>query len=315
MADPSKRTNIETYHIFSREQWCQLSNNIPLKWTEADLDLLSGVNEPVSLTEVLDIYMSLACLIEINIKENYSLYHATQSFLNKSTKKAPYIIGVAGSVASGKSTTSRILHKLLASITSWNVQVIGTDGFLMPTAQLERMNLMARKGFPESYDINALLNFLSDLKSGKPNLSTPYYSHVQYDIDPTQVIAVNQPDVLILEGLNILQTGQTNRTHQVFVSDFIDFSIFVDAPIAYLQQWYCDRIATFLKSTMQDPDAFFHYLTKLPFEEVMLYANKIWREINEPNLINNILPSRYRADCILQKDVDHSVNKILLKKV
>jgi len=226
------------------------------------------------------------------------------------------VIGVAGSVASGKSTTSRILMQLLSELTTLSVQLVGTDGFLLPNAVLENRGLMERKGFPESYDLPALLQFLSALKSGQTDLSVPVYSHHQYDIVKDQVQAIGQVDVLIVEGLNILQTGASSVASQrVFVSDFLDFTVFVDASVQALRQWYLDRVLAFLRGPMQEPTAYFHHLTLLTEQEVMEYADQVWRDINEKNLFSNILPFRFRSDCILQKEQDHAVANILLRKL
>ena len=311
-------TESSAYLSFDRAKWCQFRENTPLTLTEDDLVKLRGVNESVSLPEVRDIYLPLSRLLHLYITATQELHRASGAFLGSPEPKVPYIIGVAGSVAVGKSTTSRVLQALLSRWPSHpQVSVVTTDGFIYPTAELESRGLMHRKGFPESYDINRLLAFLRAIKSGEPCVTAPVYSHHLYDIVPDQVIEVRKPDIVIVEGLNILQTGtqKPGPQPQQFVSDFFDFTVFVDAPNDVIRQWYIDRVWTFCQGPFQDPSAYFHFLAKLNHEEAIQFAAKVWREINELNLVENILPFRERAQLILQKRADHSVQQVLLRKL
>lgn len=310
--------NQTAYLTFSREEWLRFRSDTPLTLTEADLDALHGQIETVSLKEVTDIYLPLSRLLSLYVTAMQSLYRASQQFLGKSEPKVPYIIGVAGSVAIGKSTASRVLKALLSR---WpdhpRVTVVTTDGFLYPNQILEQQGLMNRKGFPESYDLNALLQFLVDVKSGKHPVKAPLYSHKFYDVIQNEFISVDQPDILILEGLNILQPGISKLTKQadLFVSDFFDFSIFVDAEIDVIKQWYIERVVKFSQTTFRDPAVYFHYLSKMQPDEVFQFAEKVWHEINEVNLLQNILPCRDRAQLILKKSRDHSVEQVKLRKL
>lgn len=306
------------YLTFSREDWLQFRSDTPLTLTETDLHLLHGQIETVSLKEVTDIYLPLSRLLSLYVTAMQSLYRASQQFLGQSEPKVPYIIGVAGSVAIGKSTTSRVLKALLSR---WpdhpRVTVVTTDGFLYPNHVLEQQGIMNRKGFPESYDLNALLQFLVEVKSGNHNVKAPLYSHKFYDVIPNEFISVDQPDILILEGLNILQPGisKLGKQADLFVSDFFDFSIFVDAEIDVIKQWYIERVVKFSQSTFRDPAVYFHYLSKMQPAKVYQFAEKVWHEINEVNLFQNILPSRERAQLILKKSRDHSVEQVRLRKL
>ena len=306
------------YLTFSREDWLQFRSDTPLTLTETDLHLLHGQIETVSLKEVTDIYLPLSRLLNLYVTAMQSLYRASQQFLGQSEPKVPYIIGVAGSVAIGKSTTSRVLKALLSR---WpdhpRVTVVTTDGFLYPNHVLEQQGIMNRKGFPESYDLNALLQFLVDVKSGKNNVKAPLYSHKFYDVIPNEFISVDQPDIVILEGLNILQPGisKFGKYADLFVSDFFDFSIFVDAEIDVIKQWYIERVVKFSQTTFRDSSVYFHYLSKMQPPEVYQFAEKVWHEINEVNLFQNILPCRERAQLILKKSRDHSVEQVRLRKL
>ena len=312
----SEREYVDPYYSFTRHQWRALVDSPLIDFTENDVAHLFGVNEVVSLDEVLEVYSPLARLIRLHIEQAKKLHDVSAHFLSNDEPKMPFIIGVAGSVASGKSTTSRILRELLAYDGSLRVKVVGTDGFLLTNKQLQSCDMLDRKGFPESYDLVTLLRFLFDLKSGRTNLSVPIYSHHQYDILPETDEFVGDVDVLILEGLNILQTGASGVEQQrVFVSDFLDFSVFVDAEVEDLKQWYIHRVATFSKGPMCDDSAYFHFLSTWPEEDVVNFAQKVWTQVNEVNLKNNILPFRYRAQCVLHKEFNHKVNHILLRRL
>ncbi len=306
------------YLTFTRQEWLNFRSDMPLTLTEADLNALHGQMETVSLEEVADIYLPLSRLLSLYVTAMQSLHLASQNFLGKPEPKVPYIVGVAGSVAVGKSTSSRILQALLSRWPNHpSVTVVTTDGFLYPNKMLEAQGLMNKKGFPESYDINALMTFLIDVKSGKDNVKAPIYSHKSYDVISDECITVNKPDILILEGLNILQTSvqKPGQNPAVFVSDFFDFSIFVDAKTEHLKQWYVDRVVKFSQTTFRDPGVYFHYLSKMSVDEVTRFARQVWEEINAVNLVQNILPCRERAQLILQKGLDHRVTQVKLRKL
>jgi len=302
------------YLQFSRQQWCQFRDESPLMLSKLEVDQLTGVNEVVSLSEVEDIYLPLSRLLSFYVTAMQSLHEETSYFLGGSKPKVPYIIGVAGSVAVGKSTISRLLQALLSR---WpkhpKVALVTTDGFLYPLAELQRRNLLSQKGFPESYDLPSLLAFLRAVKSGEKNVSAPVYSHHQYDILKDQKIVVDRPDILIVEGLNILQIGPTRSG--VFVSDFFDFTIFVDAEIEAIKGWFIERIQSFRKTVFKDPSAYFHFVSKLSRQGTEKFARRIWWEINERNLLQNILPFKNRARLILQKGIHHAVEKVWLRKL
>lgn len=306
------------YQSFTRDEWERYRQGQPLLLTEADLERLHGVNETVSMTEIEDIYLPLSRLINLYVTETQSLYHVTNDFLSSSPIKVPYIIGVSGSVAVGKSTVSRVLQALLSR---WEnhpkVALVTTDGFLYNNSELEQRNLMHRKGFPESFNSEQLLCFLSALKSGQSEVKVPIYSHQAYDIVQGECITVANPDIVIIEGLNILQTGLPRPGHQptLFVSDFLDFTIFVDAEIDAIRQWYVKRVLYFCHTSFTKPDNYFYFLSQMTPEEQIKFAERIWHEINEVNLIQNILPFRERAKLILHKDFDHTVDRIFLRKL
>ncbi len=306
------------YLQFTREQWCRFREDTPLTLTEEDLKKLRGQNEVVSLTEVEEIYLPLSRLLSLYISASQALHEVSGSFLGSPEPKVPYIIGVAGSVAVGKSTTSRILQALLSRWPNHpQVALVTTDGFLYASAELERRGILSRKGFPESYDIQTLLKFLNDIKAGKGHLKAPVYSHHHYDVVEGEYIEVNKPDIVIIEGLNILQTGiqKPGQQPQLFVSDFFDFTVFVDAEVDVIKKWFVDRVLSFWEGAFQEPSAYFHYLTKLNQEEVIKFSERVWREINEVNLFENILPFKKRAQLILTKAEDHSVQKVYLRKL
>lgn len=298
---------------FSREQWAELRKSVPLTLTEQDLKPLLGINEELSLDEVRTIYLPLVRLINYYIEERIQRQQVMNRFLDVNPDKVPYIISIAGSVAVGKSTSARILQSLLSQ---WperrKVDLITTDGFLYPLAKLQQDNLLHKKGFPVSYDTARLVRFLADIKSGKPKVSAPVYSHLIYDIVPDQFDVVDQPDILILEGLNVLQTG--DRSSQTFVSDFVDFSIYVDADEDLLKAWYISRFLKFRQSAFSDPNSYFKHYATLSEPEAISTAGRIWDEINGLNLRENILPTRERANLILTKGTDHAVELVKLRK-
>ncbi|MCT8566241.1 type I pantothenate kinase [Glaesserella parasuis] len=310
-------TKITPFLTFNRQQWAALRKSVPLKLTEQDLKPLLGFNEELSLEEVSTIYLPLARLINYYIDENLKRQEVLHKFLDVESPKVPYIISLTGSVSVGKSTSARILQALLSE---WpekrKVDLITTDGFLYPLKTLQERNLMKRKGFPESYDIHRLIEFVSDIKSGKRNVKAPVHSHLTYDIIPDQFNEVDQPDIVILEGLNMLQSGMNypHSPHSVFVSDFVDFSIYVDADETLLKDWYIHRFLKFRRSAFSDPHSYFHHYSKLSEQEAITTASTIWDEINGLNLRKNILPSRERANLILVKGEDHAIETVKLRK-
>lgn len=303
------------YINFSREEWRTYRHDTPLTLNEAELSALRGFNESISITEVEDIYLPLSRLLNLYVTQAQSLHSATHQFLYHQTDKVPYIIGVSGSVAVGKSTTSRLLQTLLSR---WpdhpKVALLSTDGFLFPNAVLESRGIMERKGFPESFDRQALINFLMDIKSGQGQLEVPVYSHAHYDITNEKQI-IDRPDILIIEGLNILQTHKHDTPEQTYVSDFIDFNIFVDAETDVIAAWYLERFRAFRALAEGKPELFFHQFAVMPEDEAVAFARNVWKRVNEPNLLENILPFKYRADLILKKSADHSIESVLLRKL
>jgi type I pantothenate kinase len=306
-------TGLSPYVSFDRSDWARLGASVPVPLTEADLAELHGINEEVSLEEVADIYVPLARLLSIHVEAAQGLHRVTETFVGELPAKMPYVIGIAGSVAAGKSTTARILQAVL---TRWpshpRVDLITTDGFLFSNAVLEARGILDRKGFPESYDLRRLVSFMSELKSGSSPLTAPVYSHLRYDILPDQEQVVLSPDIVIIEGLNVLQTGAASP---VFISDFFDFSIYADAPVEDLRQWYVDRFLRLRETVFQDPASYFHRYADLSEEQARETALRIWTEINERNLRENIEPTRERASLILEKGNGHGVKRVRLRKI
>jgi type I pantothenate kinase len=296
---------------FTRAEWAQLRAATPLPLTEPQLRRLVSVNERMSLDEVEDIYLPLSRLLNLYVGATRNLHAASATFLGSDTPRVPFVIGIAGSVAVGKSTTSRVLQALMAS---WpghpRVSLVTTDGFLLPQRVLEARGLTQRKGFPESYDVRRLLRFMADVKSGVAEVSAPVYSHLAYDIVPNEFEDVRNPDVVIVEGLNVLQAGSG-----VFVSDFFDFSIYVDAQEADIELWYIERFLTLRETVFRDPSSYFHRYSALSVEEARETARQIWRTINLVNLRENVLPTRERAHLILEKGRDHAIRKVRLRKL
>jgi type I pantothenate kinase len=308
--------NYSPYLIFDRAAWCEYKRDMPFELTEEDITLLHGHYETISLKEVIDVYLPLSRLLDLYVKAAQELFQVTGQFLGHPEPKVPYIIGISGSVAVGKSTTSRVLQALLSTWSNHpNVAIVTTDGFIYPNAELEHKNLMHRKGFPESYNLRMLINFLTDLKAGKPLLEVPIYSHEYYDITK-EVQTIEKPDIVIIEGLNLLQHNvSANQKSQVFVTDYIDFSIYVDAPTTVIEQWYLDRFMKFRAESVARPELFMHRFSMMNDQEALSYAKLIWKEINELNLQQNILPYKDRAKLILCKGYDHLVEKVLLRKI
>jgi type I pantothenate kinase len=306
----------ERYVSFDRQQWAELRAATPMTLREADLENLRGINERIDLDEVAAVYLPLTRLLNLYVSATQNLHKVSATFLGTLAPKVPYVIGVAGSVAVGKSTFARILQALLAR---WpdhpKVDLITTDGFLHPNHVLEERGIMNRKGFPESYDTRNLLKFLRELKSGRPAVQAPVYSHVVYDIVDGEHVTVCQPDILILEGLNVLQVGAPGSEAAEFVSDYFDFSIYIDADEGDIEQWYVDRFLSLCDSVFQNPDSFFRHFAHLSRDEAIATARGIWQGINGLNLSENIEPTRERASLILRKGADHRVSGVRLRKL
>lgn len=307
----------QAYITFEREDWSALRNNVALTLTEGDLKKLQGINEHLSLEEVVDIYLPLSRMLNLYIEAQQSQQFVRNKFLNTQYRSVPYIIGIAGSVAVGKSTVARILQALLSCwVEHPKVIIVKTDGFLYPNKTLLEKKLMNKKGFPESFDVKALIDFVTRIKSGDTLLHAPIYSHLTYDILPSEKCAIKQPDIVILEGLNVLQSAEyrSGYKQRVFVSDFVDFSIYVDADPELIKQWFEERFMEFRKGAFTDPNAFFHHYSKMSEKKARQVASKVWDEINGINLSQNINPTKYRATLILKKGENHQVNSVKLRK-
>jgi type I pantothenate kinase len=318
MAVDKKKLELNPYHRFSKAEWAQYRDGEPMTLGAADIERLRALTDPISLTEAEEIYLPLSRLISFYVEAAQAVHRVSTRFLGTEDHQIPFIIGVAGSVASGKSTTSRILRALLQRWrTSPKVDLLTTDGFLYPNAVLDERGLAARKGFPESYDRAALLAFLADIKSGKADVRAPVYSHLVYDIIPGEFVTIDRPDILIVEGLNILQAGDLPKTGKplLFASDFIDFSIYIDADEADLRDWFMVRFRALRESAFTDPKSFFRRLAEMPTADAEGFAMQAWDNINLVNLRENILPTRSRADLILKKAGNHTVEEVMLRRV
>jgi type I pantothenate kinase len=314
---PPLTAPLSRFLTFDRDEWARLRANTPLTLSESDLDALRGLNERLSLDEVVQIYLPLSRLLNLHVRALQSLSHASQTFLGNTAEKVPFIVGLAGSVAVGKSTTARVLQALLARWPSHpSVALVTTDGFLFPNAVLESRGLMQRKGFPESYDRMALVRFLADVKAGYPEVHAPVYSHQRYDIVPGATQTVRHPDVVIVEGLNVLQAPPAGYTeNQLFASDFFDYSVYVDADEAHIESWYVERFLRLRDTVFQDPQSYFHRYASLSEPEARATAADIWSRINAINLRENIAPTRMRAHLILQKGAEHRIERVQLRRV
>nr|WP_246012704.1 type I pantothenate kinase [Myceligenerans xiligouense] len=306
------------YVDLDRAAWSRLSASTPLPLTDADVDRLRGLGDPIDLEEVDAVYRPLSRLLNLYVNAVTGLHGATAAFLHEQPPRTPYVIGVAGSVAVGKSTTARILREMLARWPSTpRVELLTTDGFLYPNAELARRGLMERKGFPEAYDRRALIRFLSRIKAGQDEVRAPRYSHTIYDIVPGEEVVIRKPDVLIVEGLNVLQPARPSSVDEstVAVSDYFDFSIYVDARTRNIRQWYVERFLQLRRTAFQRPESYFRKYADLSDDEAVTRALSIWESINAPNLEQNILPTRGRATLVLTKGADHKVQRVRLRKL
>jgi type I pantothenate kinase len=297
-----------------RDDWAELAPSTQLPLTETELVQLRGLGDRLDLTEVSDVYLPLSRLINLYAAGARSLHRSTSEFLGGRNQSTPFVIGVAGSVAVGKSTIARLLRELLAR---WEdtprVELVTTDGFLYPNAVLAARGLMERKGFPESYDRRALLRFVSNVKSGVEEVRAPFYSHLSYDIVPDAEVVVHKPDILIVEGLNVLQPPAPGA--RLAVSDLFDFTVYVDARTSDIANWYVDRFLSLQRGAFTNPQSYFHRFASLSENAAIDRARSIWKSINEPNLIQNVLPTRPRASLVLRKRADHTVSTVLLRKI
>jgi type I pantothenate kinase len=306
------------YVELDRDAWSALAASTPLPLTQDDVTRLQGLGERVDLREVAEVYLPLSRLLNLYVAASARLHAATTTFLGETPARTPYVIGVAGSVAVGKSTTSRILREMLAR---WpdtpRVELVTTDGFLYPNAELERRGILHRKGFPESYDRKALLRFVVDIKSGKDEVNAPSYSHLFYDVQPDEPVVVKSPDIVVVEGLNVLQPARVRDDGRMglAVSDFFDFSVYVDARTSDVRSWYVDRFLRLRETAFSRPESYFRRFAALSDEDARRRAEQIWADINERNLVENVLPTRPRADLVLRKGTDHSVQHVRLRKI
>jgi len=314
MPEQSSPNHDSPFVEIDRDDWAELAPTTRLPLSDTELVQLRGLGDRLDAREVSDVYLPLSRLLNLYVAGARDLHRSTSAFLGDRSPSTPFVIAVAGSVAVGKSTIARLLRELLAR---WDdtprVELVPTDGFLLPNAELERRGIMDRKGFPESYDRRALLRFISKVKSGASEVRAPFYSHLSYDIVPGAEVVVRRPDVLIVEGLNVLQPPSPG--HRLAVSDLFDFTIYVDARTSDIEKWYVERFLSLQRGAFTNPQSYFHRFASLSEEEAIARARGIWARINEPNLVQNVLPTRARASLVLRKDANHAVSSVLLRKI
>ena len=311
---PAETNATSPFVEISRAEWASLASASEMNLSESEIAQIRGLGDFLNIDEIRDVYLPLSRLLNLYVAGTQQLHSATGAFLGERAKRTPFIIGIAGSVAVGKSTVARLLRELLSRWeTTPQVELVTTDGFLYPNAELEARGIMHRKGFPESYDRLALLKFVADVKSGVAEVSAPVYSHLFYDIQTDQRTVINSPDVLIVEGLNVLQPPTAGQ--EVALSDYFDFEIYVDANTDDITQWFLNRFYKLRESAFTDPLSYFHRYSEMPVEKALARAEEIWATINLPNLTENILPTRSRATLVLQKGANHAVERVLLRKI
>jgi type I pantothenate kinase len=309
----AKVSPLSPFVEISRSDWAALGQNTELPLTEAEITQIRGLGDFLDLKEVTEVYLPLSRLLNLYVTEAQKLHEVTSNFLGERAKRTPFIIGVAGSVAVGKSTVSRLLKEMLSRWeTTPKVALITTDGFLYPNAELEKRGIMHRKGFPESYDRLALLKFVADIKSGADMVSAPVYSHLSYDIVPGAHVSIESPDVVIIEGLNVLQSP--GQDQDVALSDYFDFKIYVDAEVENITEWFLNRFKQLREGAFTNPKSYFHQYAEMDFDQALKRANEIWQSINLPNLVENIQPTKSRATLVLSKGNNHAVERVLLRK-
>lgn len=314
----TEEESLSPYRVFSRDEWAALRADTPLTLSVDDLMRIQSLNDPISLEEVVAIYLPLSRLLSLYVAATQGLFKATQRFLLAEDGKVPYVIGIAGSVSAGKSTTARVLRALLSRWPNTpKVELVTTDGFLHPNAVLERDGLLEKKGFPESYDGSAIIRFLSQVKAGNPHVEAPVYSHLTYDVVPGETVSVDRPDILIVEGLNVLLPNRPPRDGKAipFVSDFFDFSIYLDADEDLLEKWYIQRFMRLRQTAFRDPRSYFRKYADISDAEAEGIAHAIWHRTNLPNLRDNVLPTRPRADLVLTKGASHRIEQVALRKL
>jgi type I pantothenate kinase len=312
--NPIENQAVSPFVEISRNDWAELAKTNDNPLTELEIENIRGLGDFLDLAEVAEIYLPLSQLLNLYVTTTQQLHRVSGDFLDRTAKRTPFIIGVAGSVAVGKSTVSRLLKELLSRWpTTPSVALVTTDGFLYPNSVLEEKGLMTKKGFPESYDRLALLKFVADIKSGKEIVKAPLYSHLTYDIVRGGEVVVNSPDVVIVEGLNVLQPPGLGQ--EVALSDYFDFQIYVDAPTDEIESWYLDRFKQLRESAFRNPESYFHKYAEMPIDEALDRAKEIWRTINLPNLLENIISTKSRATLVLQKGIKHRVERVLLRKI
>lgn len=308
----------DLYEKFSRQQWAKLRASMPLEISKEDLDILRGLNDPVTLDEVEEVYLPLGRMLNIHVASSHRLERVKDAFLGRPSARPTYVVAVTGSVAVGKSTFSRVLAQVLSRWADHpTVELVATDGFLLPNKVLEARGLMERKGFPESYDLRAMLDFMIAVRQGKPMLKVPVYSHDSYDIVPNEFLEIRRPEVLILEGLNLLQMnllGESRRP-KIFASDMIDISIYVDAEETDIRRWYIERFMLLKNTAFRNPRSFFHRYAGMDDEDARRFATEVWEKINLVNLVSNVAPTRERAQIVMQKGPDHRVHEVWLRRI